>query len=283
MIHVFCLGPIGVERGPSAVAAFVFTRDRMEAPVFAESEAECLQRIRAQHPEGPRYCEPALANLGKRLGFEPRELDDELLTARAGLAFNLASVGTVAPTVSPPAVVELLQASTDFFAAEAWLRFDSEALVRVAVEGVMNATWEASILGSAGQEFGIGIYLEPGTHARMRAAARNPVAAAALRASLSTFSVTFEDAPSYAVEAIAERTGIPFVPVLMRVEKGRMRPAEPKHVVVLAAALRAAASEDLVGTAAAGNVRAGVSLRTGSAPAVVGGGQARSKAARRRG
>jgi hypothetical protein len=264
MIQVFCLGPIEVERGPSAVAGFAFTKDRMEEPVFAASEEECLARMRDQYRGAVMYCEPSLGKLGRRLGYEPRALDDHLLTARAGLAFNLSMGHTVAATVKPPVVFELLQASAAFVAAEAWDRFDSDALVHVTAEGAMKGRWEASILGSAGQEFGIGIYLDPGTFARIHAV-RDAAAGAALRAKLSTFSITFDQFPAFAVEAIEARTGVPFVPVPLRVEKGKMRPAEPKHLVVLAACLRAAASDDLVGTAAVANVQARVAITRSSA------------------
>jgi len=116
-------------------------------------------------------------------------------------------------------------------------------------------------LGSGGQEYGIGLYLDRGTHAKMHAA-RTPEAAAQVRKGLSTIAVTFDPEPAFAAEAIGALTGMPFVPVALFVDKGRMRPVEGKHLVVLAACLRAAASSDGIAEVRVAKSRARVTLTT---------------------
>jgi len=258
--YVFALGPLEAHDG-AAFLACVFAEGRMEQPIFAASEQDCFAEVRRRHPSARMHCEPDLGRLGARFGFEPAALPDDVRAVRAGIAVNLASRG-LAPSVAPPVIMELLAASRDFLAVEAWSRFDSNALLFAHVEGAITAKWEASVLGSGGQEYGVGLYLDPGAHARMLSA-RSEAAAAQLRARMSALSITFEDEPGYAAFAIEELTGIGFVPVPVRVDKGKLRPMEAKPALALSACMRAAASKDRVGTASAGNVKVRVSLRAG--------------------
>jgi hypothetical protein len=259
MMHVFCLGPLAVGRGPAPFVAFFGTEDRVEQPVFAESEEACFAEVRRRHPKDAITCVPELAEAGRAFAMEPAPIPERMRTLRAGIALTLASGHTLAPSVTPPVLIELVAASADFLAAQPWERFDSEALLHARVDGVFKGTWEASVLGSAGREYGVGLYPQLGTHAQMHAV-RSDADAKRLRAKLTTMGVTFEDEPAYAARAIEAHTGVAFVPVVLRVDSGKMRGVEAKHALVLAAALRAAASSDRVGVASVAKLTARVEL-----------------------
>jgi len=259
MMHVFCLGPIAVGRGPAAFVAFFGTADHVEKPVFAESEDACFAEIRRRHPNDAIACEPELAEVGRAFAMEPAPLPERMRTLRAAIALTLASGQTLAPSVAPAVITEFIAASADFLAAQPWERFDSEALLHARVDGVFKGTWEVSVLGSEGSEYGIGLYPQPGTHAQI-SAVRNEADAKRVRAKFTTMGVTFEDEPAYAARAIEEHTGVAFVPVALRVENGKVRGVEAKHALVLAAALRAAANDDRVGVASVAKLTARVEL-----------------------
>ncbi len=266
MIQVFCLGPIEFDNDPDAFVAFSFEDEQMHEPIFALSVAECFAQLREQHPKDAIYCEPEHAKVGKQFGMKSRALSEGMTMARAGLAMTLASGDSIAP-VAPPVLLELLVASTEFLAPEAWQRFDSEALLHAQIEGAIDATWEASVMGSGDYEYGVSLYCELGTHARMLAT-RDELEAQRVMSRASTVGITFDDEPEYAARAIGELTRIPFVPVPMHVEGGRLRPVDAEHLLVLAATLRAAASPDRAGTAGLDDLSVRVTLRD-PAPVVV--------------
>lgn len=259
MMHVFCLGPLAVGRGPAPFVAFVGTAERVEKPVFAESEDACFAEVRRRHPKDTIACEPELAEVGRAFAMEPAPVPERMRALRAGIALTLASGHTLAPSLAPPVLMELIAASADFLAAHPWERFDSETLLHARVDGVFKGTWEASVLGSGGSEYGVGLYPQRGTHAQMHAV-RSDADARRLRANLTTMGVTFEDEPTYAARAIEEHIGVAFVPVALRIENGKMRGVEAKHALVLAAALRAAASAERVGVAGVAKQTARVEL-----------------------
>jgi hypothetical protein len=235
---VFCLGPI-IARDGSEFAAFAFANGRLLQPVFAPSEGACLAEMRRRHPTATY------------------ELPHEALSVRAAIAVQLAIGHAFAPTVKPAFVNELLAAAREFFESRAWTRYDSNALLHARVEGAMSAMWECSVLGSYGQEFGIGVYLDPGTHARVHRKQDHTE----LTRQVSAMSITFDPEPAWAARAVEDLTKIPFVPVPMRAEKGRHKAMEGKQLLALSACLRAAASEEGLGAAAADNARVRVTLK----------------------
>ena len=113
---VFCLGPIEARDG-SAFAAFAFANGRMQQPVFAANERACLAELRRRHQGATLCCEPELADVADALGLEVRELPDDVLAVRAGMAVQLAIGHAFAPTVKPAFVMELIAASREFLAS----------------------------------------------------------------------------------------------------------------------------------------------------------------------
>jgi hypothetical protein len=258
MLHAFCLGPVEVDRGGSTFFGVAVVDGRMEPPVIGATVAACLKEMRRRHPEGPHLCDLSLQHDAIDVGFMPFPLPDDLVPVRAGLALTLAQGRTLAPAIPPSVVMELLAACGEFLASGPWQRIDSDEPLHAVIEGAVRGTWEASILGSAGRELGIGLYPTLGTHALVRASGGAPTPE--VRKKFSTVAVTFDSHPEFAVEAIGAHIGADLVPSLMRMERGKNVPMKAQEVMVLAAALRAAAAPDRIGGATAPGIEVTVTL-----------------------
>jgi hypothetical protein len=94
-------------------------------------------------------------------------------------------------------------------------------------------------MGHGGQTYGIALYEEPGSIARVAEAVDEGRKADAAR--IPVLGVTLDDTPRFAVEALHAAFDLPVVPVPMKVRGGRPEPLAEHEIVLLAAAMGAAA------------------------------------------
>jgi hypothetical protein len=215
--------------------------------VFADNDAEGLRALKAKADSGPFQCELALALAGRACGFEVAQPPAWLLRIRAGLGLAMAR-GPSMKNVPPPFVLELLDAAEAFWRAEPWRQIDSDEPLYARFAEPELLHFEASVLGSAGQEFGVALYEGIGAVAAMRRARTTPRAAA----KVNSIAVTFDPGPAFALDAIRGSFSMGGVPVPIRVEAGRLTPISSSEVLLLATALRAASAFTAEGGAGTG-------------------------------
>jgi hypothetical protein len=236
MLFALRLGPVESNTGPIRVY-FGGTDDEMLVkPCVAASDAEGLRTLKERVKGGPFLCEEALALAGRAQGFEVAEPPLWLLKQRAALAVSMANRRSL-DGVAPAAILELLGASVAFWRAEPWRHVDSDDTLHARLMSPPNATYEASILGSAGQEFGMALYEGKNALATIRRAKDEPAAAKKIH----SLAITYDAHPEFVLDALDGAYEVGGVPVPMRIEAGKLKPLSTSDVLVIAAALRAAA------------------------------------------
>jgi len=245
MVHVFRLGPIDIGGRPSWCIGGVDGEGDLVRPEVGHSDKQALAAVAKRHAGEVLRCEPALADVARPLGFEPAPIPQGALVARAVLAYGIAN----GPSAGRPGLVAFLRfvkASAAFWAARPWELFGSdEALpVRLATGGAWQDR-ELSILGAGGQEFGVGLYDNPGSidlvSGAMALGQTNAVR------QVNALSATFDEEPAWAASAFADAFGLPRLPVALRVKKGKASVISTVELLQLAAVLEAAvelASDD---------------------------------------
>ncbi len=234
-LYAMSLGPIPTGKGYGTIFMGMFDGKLVPSDVTNDADA-ALAAMRLKVPTGtPLQCAPELALAGARHGFVATPPGDEVLGVRAQLAFVLAHA-----QLQPRASGELfpmIQAAAAFWAARAWERLPADVAIEVTVTGAVRGTFEAAVMGAAGEEYGLALYPKPGSIAKIAAAvdAGRPD----LAANVDAVSLTYEDSPGFAVRAIEAWCGLPMVPVAFGMRGGRPRPLEPADALALAVTLYA--------------------------------------------
>ncbi|MBK7402692.1 MAG: hypothetical protein IPJ34_42310 [Myxococcales bacterium] len=236
MLFALRIGPIETGDGPIRISIGGKDDGSITQPSVVRSDAEGLRAL-AKAGTGPLLCDKSLALAGRAHGFTVAEPPSWLLQLRAGLAVAMSQPQSLR-RVTPPAVLALLEASVDFWRAEPWLHVDSNDVLLARLRAPEERTFEASILGSAGMEYGLALYEDLGTMAEIRRLRGKPAAAT----KLNSIAVTYDPGPEFVLDALEGVFDIGGAPVPMRVEAGRLGSLTSREVLVVAAALRAAAA-----------------------------------------
>jgi hypothetical protein len=156
---------------------------------------------------------------------------------RAILAFGLA-LGNAAPPATSP-IAAFLEATSAFLDSAPWRHWDNEDVVDVAVtQAGRTKTYEGCIMGAGGIEFGLALYPEKGSIARLSHASMRDARA------IDSIALTIDDEPDWAREALRDGFGIDGVPVPIRLAKRRAGRASAQDLATLAVVLRAVAALD---------------------------------------
>jgi len=236
VLFVFKLGPVATTEGRFSVHVGV-TEAGVVPAVFGKSDAEAMAELKSCVYGEDLRCERRLLRVGKPLGFRSAPMPEFALQPRAMLALSLANSRLDAKDTD---VIELLIAACATFVDQrTWERFSDEDLVRVTVSGAIDASFEASIMGGAGYEYGLALYFRRGAMSRVaKAMDREDLESARLEDCLA---VTLDSKPAFAVKAIVEAFGLGAVPVAYRVRDGRLEMPSRAEMLALGAAVRAVA------------------------------------------
>jgi len=109
----------------------------------------------------------------------------------------------------------------------------------VEVAGAEQGTFEASILGNGGREYGMALYQEKGALQKLTRLVDEGRMQEAL---LDSIVVTFHEKPAFAIHALEEALGLSRVPVPLRMKGGALQPFELGELVAVTGALRAASA-----------------------------------------
>jgi len=239
MLHAFRLGPIEFPEGDQLVYAALGNAGPVQ-PVFARSDEEGLRDLVAAAGGEPVQCEPGLATAARSLGLRSGRLPPEALQFRASLAVALA-LGPEAGTIGARELGALVAAFARFWKARTWERFDSDLAVPVVVAARgRSGVHEASVLGGGGEQFGVALYPEAGSVARMTRLVDEDRLDEVQQ--IPSISVTFQDEPAYVVRAMEDAHGVPGFPTPLAVGGGEVKLASAADVRLLTAALDAFAS-----------------------------------------
>jgi len=241
VMHVFRLGPFQSSGGVQA-HAYVGLVEGGEPRIHeAPTDRAGLERMKGEALEQPISCEPALAESGKPLGLESAPLPPSLLTARAVIAYELAS-GVQHGASKPDAIAAFLKGAAAFWAARSWEVVSPQERLHVAfLEGHAEVDGELSVVGGDGTALP-GVALcdardALGVLARLSGDAR---ATAALR--LASLTVELEREPGWAAEAIQDGCGLARVPTATRKRGGGVAPMVTQDLLAAGALLEAIAA-----------------------------------------
>lgn len=237
MLYAFKLGPI--ETGDGFMTTYVgMTPDEALQPKFAARPADALRSLAEQAAGHELRCEPSLARAGKAVGFEPAKAPEWVAFPRATLAFGLA-LGNHGSKLFGAPIPDFLAASATFMKARPWRHWDNGDVVDLRVTGLRNEQYEASIMGSGGQEYGIALYEEKGAIAKLsRLFDEGRVHEAA---NIRSIAVTMDDQPLWAIKAVKDAFGLARLPVPIKVARGAPGPVDAIDLATLATALMAVA------------------------------------------
>lgn len=105
--------------------------------------------------------------------------------------------------------------------------------------GAIVHTFEASVMGNAGVEYGLALYYRRGDVVRLPRLLEAGRRAEATK--IDTLVMALGEEPAFTAAALEDAIGLPRVPVPMRIEGGRTRPVTDEELLVLVAAVRAVA------------------------------------------
>jgi hypothetical protein len=239
MLYAVKIGPIPTGEG-DATFYCGFEEEQLHPPVLAESDTDGLRRVAAQAPGADLRCDPALAKAGKKLGFEPAEAPEFAKAGTVAMLTALAAGPHGESLGSPLGLYALAVAASRFETSAPWTLWHDEQPIEVTFSGAFKGTYEASILGNGGQEFGVALYAEKGALAKVAAfvEAKKMDQARAM----DSLAMIFDDEPEFAVDLFERLLGLPAIPIAIRLAGGRPEAVHEEEVLALAAALNAVAA-----------------------------------------
>jgi hypothetical protein len=238
MLHAFRLGPPPFGLDPLSVYAALDEDGELVGPVSAASDAEGLGEL-VRSAEGRRLrCEPALAAAGKALGLDAAELPEPVLVPRALLAFGLTHPPD-GPLPLAPLHERFLEACAAVWHAAPWKAFrSSDALPLELTTSEARGAREVSVLGADGEGFGLAVYDQPGSVARVTEAMDRGRADVVRR--VPGVAVIFDADPPWAAAAMEAAFDLPSAPTATRIDRrGRKSIPSPGELHALAAAIAA--------------------------------------------
>lgn len=238
MIYAFQLGPIPTGEGDAHFFLTVNEQGFVE-PLSSKDAQQALWALagRAGGAANVR-CHPNLAAAGKELGIQSAPVPPQARDAIVGLALAMAYGSDVSP--DPAALQELFHASLAYFEAAPWERWHSGQPIAIAVSsGGKRTTYEASVLGAGGEEYGLALYSRKGAIAEVE----RLVEAGRFEdgMNIDSLALLFDEEPAFAAKALREAVGFELVPLPMKIRKGRSAKLRTSELLTLAAALRAVA------------------------------------------
>lgn len=256
MHHVVRVGPIEVK--PRAQFAYLaVAEDGVVQLVLEHADSLGLAALRRKLPKtAALVCEPALDTAARALGLGVAPPPREVAMLKAALAVTLAH-GPMLSKVDPELVLALVEATVAFAAAEPWHAFEPDEVLTVEL-GPEPELREACVMGQGGEEFGLAIYHEPGSVAKLMSAPERASRRVAM--SLPCTTVLLEDA-SFSARAVGELGGPAIAPQVLQIARGQQRPTSAREVAVLVGALRATTALAATGRPITAEAPGGLTVR----------------------
>jgi hypothetical protein len=227
------LGPLAVAR-EEAFAYLAFGEAGLEAAIET-TDAAGLAALRSRCGDEVLKCEPALAECAAAHGLEVVELPQPALATKAALGLGFEHGSALEP-MAPDLLLDLLEATHDFAAAEPWNVFEADEPLAIRVEP-SGRVLEGCVQGAGGAEAGFVLYHERGSVAQLHRLIASGQSAEAER--LPSTSMLLAEGGPCSGEAIRALTGSSVAPIVLHILRGAPQAAKAADVAVLIAALRA--------------------------------------------
>ena len=250
MRYVMRLGPIRFQTG-STNAYILFGNPGIDL-ALEPNDKSGIGVLRSRNPGGVLACEPALSGVARELGLQVKEPPPEAIAMKAALAVTLDHGTSMDRRVSPELILELIAAVIDFHVAEPWYAFEPDEPVEIRFEPGGRRV-EACVMGQAGEEFGLVLYKETGSIARVLELSARGRPEDARGLDCTTLLLANDD--SCAVEPIRAMTGIAIAPVVLRMKRGDTAAVDEPEIATMVAALRAVTALAAGAVAAIGEAR----------------------------
>jgi hypothetical protein len=237
MLYAIKLGPIETTDEGRVCAYLGYAKDRGEMPpAFAAGDLEGLRELLEHAGERELCCEPALAPVGRRLGFRKAPIPDWVLPGRAETAFALA-MGSLAEDPREAPFDQLLRAAAVFWQRTPWRRLSETDLMRVDVTGGATSRYYAMVMGARRQEHGLALYahediVDYGSFSDMDDIRREAEL-------MSNIAVTLYPGPPWAMRAVRDAYRLPAMPAPIKLVRGEPRKIGQLEILTLAAAMEA--------------------------------------------
>ncbi len=250
MRYVMKIGPVDVGTG-SANAYVAYGGSGVDL-AMESSDDKGVAALRRRSGGEALVCEHGLAGIAKKLGLRIDTPSPEALAMKAALAVMLDHGAGMERVANPPLILELVMAAIEFDAVAPWNAFEADEPVEIRFEP-SGRTAEGCVMGQGGEEFGLVLYRDKGSIARVLelSARGRPESARALACT----TMLFADDDSIAVDAIRAMTGVAIAPTVIRLERGKLVALDEAEIAALVAALRAVTALAAGGTTATGEVR----------------------------
>jgi hypothetical protein len=253
MLYAIRLGPMEDDEGEPTFWYLGFTKLPAFRSLLATRDEDGLRQLAKLYGKGQRLqCEPALAKVGKRLGFVSQPMPELIVKARGFIAFGrgLGSYGGMLLEPDDLPLGELLVATREFMKAQPWRWWSSTQPLKVSLEGSLDRQFEGNLTGFDDDQFGITLYENAGALDRMDLALKARDVSASLQE--DGMSVMVTAGPEWAAEPMEVAYGYRGIPVPVKLQGGRIAKIDPLTLTILAAALEAASwlrPDNLTGSA----------------------------------
>ncbi len=227
------IGPLPIAKG-TGNAYVAFGPSGLDIVVEAD-DARGLSALLRRGGREPLVCELALGAAARAHGLEVAKPDPAALSMKVALAIGL-SHGPALANVPPQLSLELVEATIAFDAAAPWLAFGADEEIRVRF-GPGGKEVAACVLGQAGEEFGLALYDEAGSIAKVASLVEAGKYEAARN--VPCLTVLVDRDPTCAVAAVDELLGVALAPLLLRVTRGNTAKVSEPETARMVAALRA--------------------------------------------
>jgi hypothetical protein len=232
VFHLVKIGPLGV--GRQTTFAYVALGGEFLDIALEPNDVRGIAALTKRIGNANVMCEPALAVVAATRGFAVGELPEDLVAMKAAFAVLL-DHGTMLESVGPELLMELIAATVDFEAAQPWHLFEPDEPIEIRYDGTGREV-EACVMGQGGEQFGLALYREKGSIARLyELAGSQPDAARKLEST----ALLIEEDSSCAIEPVRALTGMALAPIVMQVKRGKPTPMAEPELAMLIAAVRA--------------------------------------------
>lgn len=239
MLYAVKLGPIPAGGG-DATFYCGFEEKTLHAPVMAESDEDGLRRLAAKAPGADLYCDPALAKVGKKLGFEPLGPPEFAKAGTVAMLTALAAGPHGEELGGPLGLYSLAVAALRFQTSAPWTLWRDDQPIEIVFSGGFKGSYEAAILGKGGVEFGLALYQGEGKVAKVAKLVKAGKGFQAQK--VDSLALVFNDEPRFAVELFERLLGLPAVPTAIKLKGGKAVAVKESEVLALAAALNGLAA-----------------------------------------
>lgn len=231
MIYIFKLGPILTADGMHAVYTAMDEAGLVSPPIPGCDDVAGLRKAMAREV-GPFFCDESLRDAAQQLGVPVVPTPGDLVEPLGQVVLGVALIGRVAAHVDNSVFSAFARAATAFYRAAPWQHWDGDDVLQATVG---RDSYEVSVMGSAGQEYGLILYPKRDSVSLINGLmAENRYEEAKLT---DFISMGFDEGPSYAIPFLRRAYGLDLVPEPMKVERGKLGLASEDELLTLAAVL----------------------------------------------